>query len=305
MDELSSLLKESCSVNEKKVIKIKKPQSTYTQYRTKILKEKETKNDEEVLLAAKNKSKWLLMKITNFREKMTDTERDQPENTVEGILKQIEINTVIRVVFRKDTSKQNMEELIQIDWLKQEKYPDIYSLDKDVGGLVFHKNNLCKITKENPRPKSECSKTLDVYIPSTNTYGVLKRTGQAGGSQDNQCADAEYFIPQMVGYLKNTPTATENFVFYLDGPFYTSKIIDPLNAMIPVELKERIVITNCESFKLTVGAKEVKEAKEAKEVKEAKEAKEANEANEAKDQSYETKEQNKIVYTSSYIYNLH
>ena len=250
MDELSNLLA-SCTVDAKKE-EIKQPQqSTYTHYRAKILKEKESMNNEEVLLATKNKSKWLIKKITNFREKMTETERNQPENTVDGILKQIETNTVVRVLFRKDTSKQNMEEIIQINWLRQAKYSDIHSFEKDVGGLVFHKNRLCKITKETPRPQSECSKTLDSYTPSTNTYGVLKRTGQAGGSQDNQCADAEYFIPQMVGYLTDTPTATENFVFYLDGPFYTSKILDPLNAIIPVDLRERIVITNCEAFKMT------------------------------------------------------
>jgi len=107
------------------------------------------------------------------------------------------------------------------------------------------------ISAQHPRPNN-ATKTLDTFDPATNTYGVLKHTSIAGGSQDNQLRDVKDFVREMVKYLDQTPTAEETFVLYLDGPYYTEDRLRGIRLLIPDSWTEsqmlKIRITNCEAI---------------------------------------------------------
>jgi hypothetical protein len=118
------------------------------------------------------------------------TPEDVLEYSFERILSEIQTNTFIRSVFRKDYSRQCIHEKTQIDWIKLKLLPDILKLNSGVGGIYF--NNF-KLSSERRRP-TNASKTLDVFSPSKNIYGVLKYTTNIGGAQDNQFNDVKFFM---------------------------------------------------------------------------------------------------------------
>ena len=203
-------------------------------------------NDKEVIAAAERRDSDLLTRIENFRrEKMLEEER--AANTAETILASIKPNTMIRAVFRKDTTRQTLHEKAQIEWIQKHQYPDAVKMSAGTNGTCFTKNNLHVITKANPRP-SDATKTFDVNVPSKKLFAVLKHTSVPGGAQDNQFADVKHFVNEAVGYLTAHPAAEEVFAFYLDGAYYTPAKINVLDQMIPETLKTRISITNCASI---------------------------------------------------------
>ena len=202
-----------------------------------------TENDAHILELARTRDSHLIERIENFRrDKMTEEER--ATNTVDQFIESIQSNTIIRAMFRKDPTKQNIYEKAQIKCI-QGKYPDAYKMNADIGGLCLSEFEMFQVTKKTPRP-SNATKTFDVSIPSQKIYGVLKYTSEPGGAQDNQYADVKHFINQIVGYLaKHVDTAEETFVFYLDGKYYTPKKKEELVKMIPDQMSSRIIITNC------------------------------------------------------------
>jgi hypothetical protein len=210
-------------------------------------------SDNEILIAAEKKSKTLIKRIENFRnEKMTAAER--AVNSVEQILDSIKTSTLIRSFFRKDPTRQTTHEKTQIEWIQQHKYADAVKMNASVGGMCLSQNKFYLI-KDKKRP-SDATKTFDVNVPSKKIFAVLKHTSVAGGAQDNQFADVKHFITQIVGYLTENAEAEENFVFYLDGEYYTQVKKDDLNSMIPVQFIERILITNCQSILPTLTSTE-------------------------------------------------
>ena len=115
----------------------------------------------------------------------------------------------------------------------------------DDKGTCMSKRKFHVISGDTPRP-SDATKTFDVYVPSKKLFGILKYTASAGGAQDNQFRDVKHFVREAVGYLEDNPRAEECFALYLDGAYYTEKIIKGIE--IPDALKSRIVITNCASI---------------------------------------------------------
>jgi|CryBogDrversion2_8_1035294.scaffolds.fasta_scaffold33859_1 hypothetical protein len=201
------------------------------------------KNDAEILQQVANRNKDLLKRITNFRENnMTETERE--EKSVDDILEDIKTNMMTRAFFRKTTTRQNIGEITQIEWIKR-TVPDVVKLPADVNGRYLSGGKMHTVLSKVDRPE-DATKTFDTYSPSTNTYGVLKVTKQSGGAQDNQYADVKSFVRNMVSYLNANPVATEKFKFYLDGAYYTASKRADLDNMVPVELKTRVIITSCE-----------------------------------------------------------
>jgi hypothetical protein len=202
------------------------------------------KNDAEILQQVASRSKDLLKRIINFRDNnMTEPERE--DTTVDDILEDIKTNMMTRAFFRKTTTRQNIGENTQIEWIRQ-TVPDIVKLPADVNGLYLSGGKMCTVMSKEPRPE-DATKTFDTHSPSTNTYGVLKLTKQAGGAQDNQYNDVKTFVRHMVSYYTANPTAIETFKFYLDGAYYSTSKRAELKSMVPPALKDRIVITSCES----------------------------------------------------------
>jgi hypothetical protein len=202
------------------------------------------KNDAEILQQVATRNKDLLKRIINFRENnMTELERE--EKSVDDILEDIKNDMMTRAFFRKTTTRQNIGEITQIEWIKR-TVPDVMKLPADINGRYLSGGQMHTVQSKVDRPE-DATKTFDTHSPATNTYGVLKVTKQAGGAQDNQYADVKAFVRHMVSYLDTNPTATENFKFYLDGAYYTAAKRAELDSMVPVALKARIVITSCEA----------------------------------------------------------
>lgn len=211
----------------------------YSQYLAKRTQEFLAANDQEILRFAAEKNPDLILRIENFRrEKMTAEE--QLQNSTEAILEAIRTTPLVRAHFRKDPTRQSIHEITQIEWIRQNAYADVRKMLAGRGGTYFHDYKLCT---DHPRPSS-ATKTLDIRSDSSNMYGVLKYSTTEGGAQDNQFRDVKHFIEQMRGYLQKNPTASELFLFYLDGPYYTEKKRSELKAMIPVECSEKIRITS-------------------------------------------------------------
>jgi len=202
------------------------------------------KNDAEILQQAASRNKDLLKRITSFRENiMTETERE--EKSVDDILEDIKTNMMTRAFFRKTTTRQNIGEITQIEWIKRTS-PDIVKLPADINGRYLSDGKMRTVQSKVDRPEN-ATKTLDTHSPATNTYGVLKVTKDKGGAQDNQYADVKAFVRNMVLYLESNPSATETFKFYLDGAYYTPLKRAELESMVPVGLKTRVIITSCEA----------------------------------------------------------
>ena len=201
-------------------------------------------NDREILSQVVSRHKDLMTRIENFREKnMTEIERD--EKSVDDILADIQTNMMTRAFFRKTTTRQNIGEITQIEWIKK-FIPDITKLNANVGGKYISGGEMRVVETKVDRPENS-TKTFDTYSASTNTYGVLKLTKQAGGAQDNQYNDVKSFIRHIVSYFEAHPESTEKFKFYLDGAYYTTTKRTELKSMIPAVYIDKIVITSCES----------------------------------------------------------
>ena len=227
----------------KKLI-IQKIKTPFNVFLTKKIQETIKKNEIEVIESANVRDKNLIARIENFRrEKMTTEEMEN--NTTDSIIESIKTNTIIRAVFRKDTTRQSLYEKAQIEWIQNHQYDDAVKMSTN--GTCLSKNKFHIISKTNRRPK-DATKTFDVYIPSKNIFAVLKYTTVPGGSQDNQFADVKHFVIQAIGYLSENLKAPEKFSMYLDGAYYTSKKVKELYEIIPDNFKEKILITNCSSI---------------------------------------------------------
>jgi hypothetical protein len=201
------------------------------------------KNNVQILSQAASRHKDLIKRIETFRK--TLTEQEQEEISVDDILQKIQTDTTIRAFFRKTTIRQNIGELTQIEWIKR-TVPDTVKLNADVGGKYLSGGEMHVAVSGVPRPENS-TKTFDTESPSTKTYGILKLTKQAGGSQDNQYNDVKTFIRHIVSYFEAHEDATEKFKFYLDGAYYTPKKRAELKTMVPASFIDRIIITSCES----------------------------------------------------------
>ena len=201
-------------------------------------------NDFEILKSVERRDPDLLKRIENFKhEKLLEYEN--LEMSTDDILEQIKMNPLVRSHFRKDPTRQSIHENVQLDLIKQ-IYPDSYKLPAAKKGTYF--SNF-KMMSEHPRPE-DSTKTLDLFVPSKNMYGVLKYSTTEGGAQDNQYNDVKKFIKEMIGYFTQNKEAPEKFVFYLDGPYYSEKRLKGLVDMIPSHLTEssRITIGSCEKM---------------------------------------------------------
>lgn len=220
--------------------------NSFNEYLENKIQEFIKKNDEEILRSVKKRDKKLIEKIENFRRnKMTNDERLM--NTTESILESITTNTMIRAHFRKDPSRQSVHETAQFEWIKMHLYKDVIKLNTNINGICIADNKLHIISKSNPKPPN-ASKTLDYYIPSEKKYLILKYTEILGGAQDNQRTDVEKSIKRAIGYLSTNIGAKETFAVYIDGAYYTPKIIKTMKDMIPAILKQKIIITSCASI---------------------------------------------------------
>lgn len=201
-------------------------------------------NDAEILSQASTRHKDLITRIENFRENnMTEYERE--EKSVDDLLMDIQTDMMTRAFFRKTTTRQNIGELTQIEWIKK-FVPDTTKLKADIGGKYLSDGEMHTVASKIKRPENS-TKTFDTYSPSTKTYGILKLTKQAGGAQDNQYNDVKTFIRHIVLYFETNSDSSEKFKFYLDGAYYTPSKRSELNSMIPTKYIDRIMITSCES----------------------------------------------------------
>jgi hypothetical protein len=193
------------------------------------------RNDAEVIDAARRRNKDLVKKVNNFLE------RQLLDESADAVLAKIIDDPLFRAHFRKDVSKQGIHETTQIAWLRR-FFPDVELLDKRTGPC------LCDgaLVDGACRPAT-ATKTLDAFIPSTNTYCVLKYTSEAGGAQDNQFNDVKEFIKQFVVCLRGGDTEMR-LACYLDGAYYTEKKYELLRSLVPAEFADRVSITNMESL---------------------------------------------------------
>jgi len=201
-------------------------------------------NDLEILTSVERRDPDLLKRIENFRrEKLLEYE--SLEMSTDDILYQIKMNPLVRAQFRKDPTRQSIHENVQLDLIKQ-IYPDSYKLPAAKKGTYL--SNF-KMMTDHPRPE-DATKTLDLFVPSKNMYGVLKYSTTEGGAQDNQYNDVKKFIKEMIGYHTQNKEAQEKFVFYLDGPYYSEKRLKGLVDLIPPHLTEssKITIGSCDKM---------------------------------------------------------
>jgi hypothetical protein len=186
-------------------------------------------NQNELELAVKNRSKWLIDKIQKYREnKLTDEERSHI--SLEYILEQIRNkNILICSIFRKDPLKQGIHEKSQIQHLKQYHFPDLIK----PSCVYLNNGNIENGNHKIIRPFG-ATKTFDCYSPSKDMYGICKYTKQAGGSQDNQYKDVKHFLEQILVYFEKHPKSPTSFHFYLDGKYYNTKRRNALISHIPM-----------------------------------------------------------------------
>lgn len=200
-------------------------------------------NDAEILSQAVGRHKDLIKRIETFRKTLTEPEQEQ--KSVDDILLDIQVNMMTRAFFRKTTTRQNIGEITQIEWIRR-FVPDTTKLNADVGGRYLSGGEIHVVASKIDRPENS-TKTFDTYSSTTNTYGILKLTKQKGGAQDNQYNDVKTFIRHIVHYFESHPYASEKFKFYLDGAYYGTNKRSELNNMIPTAYADRIIITSCES----------------------------------------------------------
>jgi hypothetical protein len=222
--------------------------TTFSAYRRICYQKQIAANRQLVVQEAMSRNKGLIKKIESYRqEKLTDAERDT--NTVDTVCERIiQGDTLISAFFSKDPTKQSLDEVCQIRWLKDHMSPALHKLPADgFGAKYFIHGALHSIAQGAPRPNN-ATKTLDTYDPESNTYGVLKHTTVAGGSQDNQLRDVKDFVREMVRYFEQVSNATETFALYLDGPYYTEDRLCGIRELIPDTLTQKILITKCEDI---------------------------------------------------------
>jgi len=205
-------------------------------------------NDTEIIRQAHATDPALMVRLENYRrEKMTDAECT--EYSIETMLADIQTNIFIRSHFRKDPTRQSLHENSQIAWLLRHRYSDLVKLPAGKGGTYFYEGRL---TTVHPRPISIAegargtgclpTKTLDIWSEAAQMYGILKYSTTAGGAQDNQYNDVKHFIREAVRYCEEVPDSREQFIMWLDGPYYTEKKYETLRVMVPEAFKERILV---------------------------------------------------------------
>ena len=217
--------------------------ATFDEFLETKFEEARNENDREVLAAVERRDKDLVIRCENhLRTKMTAAER--ATHTVDSILQLIKTSAVVRSMFRKDPGRQSIHEKAQIDWIRMHLHSDAVKMRADIGGRCLSNRKFHEVV--GTRRPSDSTKTLDLHVPSKNLFGILKYTASGGGAQDNQLRDVKHFVREAVGYLEDNPRAEECFALYLDGAYYTEKIIKGIE--IPDALKSRIMITNCASI---------------------------------------------------------
>ena len=215
----------------------------FDKYRENRKGEQVKRNNQQCRDDAKKREDDIVKKVNNFRMRnLTVDERS--EISVENILQMIDNNPVVCALFSKDPSKQSIDELCQIEWLKI-KYPDIVKLKTNIGGKCFLDGTIYNITGKRP---DAATKSFDTYSALNNKYSTLKYTSEPGGAQDNQYDDVKNFVSEAVKYYRKSPDATELFEACVDGPYYTEQKRRCLNDIIPSDLKDRIFITSCASI---------------------------------------------------------
>jgi len=234
-----SILLEKLSLNE---VKSEVKHSYYSEFLKYRISEDIKLNDKELINCAKKKDKFLIKKIESLRKEKL-TEEEYKEFSTDKILEDLMTNPMLRVMLRKDPTKQSVHENTQIEWIKKNKYEDVIKLPSSNNGVYLYNNSLCKEKERN----TNATKTLDIYSRSENMYGILKYTNIEGGSQDNQYNDVKKFIIEIIGYFNNNLEAVERFEFYLDGKYY-DKRRSILEKMIPPNHINKIIITSCESI---------------------------------------------------------
>jgi hypothetical protein len=194
-------------------------------------------NDTEIIRQAQARDAALIQRLESYRrEKMTDAECD--EYDLEAMLADIQTNIFVRSHFRKDPTRQSIHENSQIAWLRRH-YTDLVKLPAGKGGTYFYEGRL---TTAHPRPAT-ASKTLDIWSAEAGMYGVLKYSTTAGGAQDNQFNDVKHFVREAARYCELVPDSKEQFIMWLDGPYYAgAKKYETLRALVPEHLKGRILV---------------------------------------------------------------
>lgn len=226
--------------------------NTFTQFWNSELEKARELNHQRLLREIDVRHPSLANKIKRRYESLTRTQRER--TSIDDIWERCKTDPIYQSIFAVDAKKQSLDEQLQIKWLMETgRHPNIYKAPASGSGAITFEN-FVKITgNESKKRNKSGTKSIDAIVDS-RTFCILKRTGENGGAQDNQCDDVIRFIEQIRGYLLESG-ADETYLFYLDGPYYTPELRTQLEAMVPSNLKNRMIITSCESVAMPQASK--------------------------------------------------
>jgi hypothetical protein len=217
--------------------------TTFTEFCVNKVKAQREDNYNFLIKQIETRDQTLSEKINNCYKSLTDFQKTQI--SIDDIWERTKTDPIYQSRFAINPGRQGLDEKLQIDWLKDTgKHPEIQKLSAS-GEKAITFNDGVKITGKKGKRSKSGTKSLDAQVDDT-TFCIMKRTGDDGGAQDNQCEDVVKFIKEIRKYLEKT-NAQEKYLFYLDGPYYTTARRFELQDMIPDTLKDRMIITSCES----------------------------------------------------------
>ena len=217
--------------------------ATFTDFWSAGMKKAREDNHTRLLKDIETRDSKLSEKINNCYELLTEFQKNQ--TTIADIWEKTKTDPVYQSRFAADPGRQSLDEKLQIAWLKNTgKHPSIEKLNASGEKAITFMSG-SKITGKKGKRSKSGTKSLDARVDDT-TFCIMKRTGINGGGQDNQCDDVVKFIENIKAHLEKT-NVQETYLFYLDGPYYTAARRLELEDMIPEALKDRMIITSCES----------------------------------------------------------
>lgn len=150
----------------------------------------------------------------------------------------------------KDPSKQGLDEILQLEYIKLHTSYDIKKLPcTGKSSLTIFRDLKGEYQLGNGSNFKVKTKTLDAYLKHNekDIYFTFKYTRHSGGSQDNQCDDVRKTIEFFIHYHINHQKSNTILFVIIDGQ-YGEKKSDDIRLTIPEEYKNIIYVGNCQYF---------------------------------------------------------
>jgi hypothetical protein len=186
------------------------------------------------------KDSWLHMKVKNH------IERTGIDSNITDVLAKIINCDLTASCFCKSTTKQNISEKCQLDYIEEYKGIKLTNLPKGGSKTWRFISGTGKFI-QTPKEEGRTSHSFDFrYISNFDYFIMAKLTTTQGGGQNQQRQEMLDIIYDMKLHFINNPSSNKRFVILLDGDSYDGSGI--FTFVEKAKSENRIFITNSDSF---------------------------------------------------------